>query len=79
MFSKSDITFNYVLISTRDNGEVIKSMPALYYFNRLLVAARFDRDTVWFDPAYRGVPWESYRSKIKLSMVCLSKTKPTVL
>jgi hypothetical protein len=56
MFSKSDITFNYVLISTRDNGEVIKSMPALYYFNRLLVAARFDRDTVWFDPAYRGVP-----------------------
>lgn len=56
MFSKSDITFNYVLISTRDNGEVIKSMPALYCFNRLLVAARFNRDTIWFDPAYRGIP-----------------------
>lgn len=50
------ISFDYILISTRDNGEVIKSLPALFYFNRLLVAARVDNDTVWIDPLYRGAP-----------------------
>lgn len=56
MFSKADIPFNFILVSTRDNGEVITSLPALYYFNRILIAARVDQDTIWFDPAYRGVP-----------------------
>jgi len=51
-----DIPFDYVLISTRDNGEPIKTMPALFYFNRLLVAARIDQDTIWIDPFYRGAP-----------------------
>lgn len=51
-----DIPFDYVLISTRDNGEVIKTMPALFYFNRLLIAPRIDMDTVWIDPFYRGSP-----------------------
>jgi hypothetical protein len=52
----SDIPFGYVLISTRDNGEVIESLPALFYFNRLLVTARIDADTIWIDPFYRGAP-----------------------
>ncbi|MCP4581834.1 MAG: DUF3857 domain-containing protein [candidate division Zixibacteria bacterium] len=51
-----DIPFDYILISTRDSGEPIKTMPALFYFNRLLVAARIDQDTVWVDPFYRGAP-----------------------
>ena len=51
------IPFDYVLISTRDNGEVIKSLPALFYFNRILIAAQVDNiDTVWVDPFYRGAP-----------------------
>lgn len=53
---EAGISFDYILISTRDNGEVIKSLPALFYFNRLLVAARVDNDTVWIDPLYRGAP-----------------------
>jgi hypothetical protein len=56
MLDRVGISFDYMLISTRDNGEVIMPMPALYCFNRLLVAARIDKDTLWFDPAYRGVP-----------------------
>jgi hypothetical protein len=30
-------------------------MPALFYFNRLLIAAKIDMDTIWIDPFYRGV------------------------
>jgi hypothetical protein len=56
MLDRADISFDYMLISTRDNGEIIMSMPALYCFNRLLVAARFGEDTLWLDPAYRGAP-----------------------
>jgi len=51
-----DISFDYVLISTRDNDEVIKTMPALFYFNRLLLAVNIDQDTIWVDPFYRGSP-----------------------
>jgi len=54
--NKVGIPCDYMLVSTRDNGQVIKSLPALYYFNRLLVIARLGRDTVWLDPAYRGAP-----------------------
>lgn len=50
-----DVPFDYVLISTRDNGDVIKTLPALFYFNRMLIAARMDHaDTIWIDPFYRG-------------------------
>jgi len=52
----ADISYDYVLISTRDNGEVVKSLPALFYFNRLLLAARVDSDTIWIDPYYKGAP-----------------------
>ncbi len=51
-----NIPFEYVLISTRDNDEVIKTMPALFYFNRLLVAVSIDQDKIWIDPFYRGSP-----------------------
>jgi len=51
-----DISYDYILISTRDNDEVIKTMPALFYFNRLLVAANIDQDTIWVDPFYGGSP-----------------------
>ena len=55
-FKAADIECDYILISTRDNGEVVKSLPALFYFNRLLVAARINSDTIWIDPFYRGAP-----------------------
>ena len=51
-----DIPFEYTLISTRDNGDVIESLPALFYFNRLLITARIEQDTIWIDPFYRGSP-----------------------
>ena len=53
---EANIPFDCILISTRDNGEFIKALPALFYFNRLLVAARIDNDTIWIDPLYRGAP-----------------------
>jgi len=52
----ADIPCEYFLISTRDNGEVIQSLPALFYFNRLLLAIRIDSDTIWIDPYYQGAP-----------------------
>lgn len=53
---EANIPFDCILVSTRDNGEVIKTLPALFYFNRLLVAARIGSDTIWIDPLYRGAP-----------------------
>ena len=50
------IPHDYFLISTRDNGNVIRSLPALFYFNRLLVSAYAKADTIWIDPFYRGSP-----------------------
>ncbi len=52
----ADIPFGYVLISTRGNGDPIKTLPALFYFNRLLLATYIDSDTLWIDPNYRGAP-----------------------
>ena len=52
----ADIAHDYFLISTRDNGSVIRSLPALFYFNRLLVSAYANSDTLWIDPFYRGAP-----------------------
>lgn len=52
----ADIKHEFFLVSTRNNGSVIKSLPALFYFNRLLVATRIDSDTVWVDPFYKGAP-----------------------
>ena len=54
--ARAGIFHNYVLISTRDNGSIIKSLPALFFFNRLLIAAKIDADTFWLDPFYRGAP-----------------------
>ena len=50
------IRCDFILISTRDNGEVIKTLPALFYFNRLLITAYIDSDTIWIDPFYQGAP-----------------------
>jgi len=52
----ADIEHDYFLISTRPNGEVIESLPALFYFDRLLLAAKINSDTIWIDPYYQGAP-----------------------
>jgi len=51
-----DIKFDFYLISTRHNGQVVKKLPALFYFNRLLIAIETDSDPIWIDPFYKGTP-----------------------
>jgi|GEM_PF-1473918 len=53
---KADIDYDFVLISTRDNEKIIRDFPAFLFFNRLLLAVRDGRDTIWIDPLYRGAP-----------------------
>jgi len=50
------ISCDFILISTRDNGNVLKTLPALFYFNRLLITAYINSDTIWIDPFYQGAP-----------------------
>jgi hypothetical protein len=53
LFEKLGIPAMVYLAATKDVGEPIAQVPALFWFDRLLLTAAFDEDTVWVDPYYQ--------------------------
>jgi hypothetical protein len=53
LFKKLQISTKPFLIATRDSGEPIMSLPALFWFDRMLLNVEFDNDTLWVDPSYQ--------------------------
>jgi hypothetical protein len=52
LYERLGIPSGIYLASTRFAGEPVPEIPALFWFDRLLVACVLDSDTLWADPYY---------------------------
>ncbi len=55
LFERLEIPSAPYLIATRDAGEPLAYLPALFWFDRLLIAMYAEEDTVWIDPNYQSI------------------------
>jgi hypothetical protein len=53
MFEELEIPSMAYLVSTKEVGDPLMQLPALFWFDRLLLRAEFDKDTIWIDPLYK--------------------------
>lgn len=53
LFERLSIPSNAYLAATRDVGDPSMGVPALFWFDRVLLESVFDHDTVWIDPFYQ--------------------------
>jgi len=53
LFELLEIPSTAFLVATTDVGEPLKQVPALFWFDRLLLACYADNDTIWIDPYYQ--------------------------
>jgi hypothetical protein len=53
LFEKLKIPVKPYLIATRDAGEPIMGLPALFWFDRMLLEVELGPDTMWIDPTYQ--------------------------
>ena len=49
---KLDVDCSPYLAASRASGDPIENLPALFWFDRLLLSCLLDSDTVWADPFY---------------------------
>ena len=53
LFKKLQIPVTPFLIATRDAGEPLTNLPALFWFDRMLLNVELEKDTIWIDPSYQ--------------------------
>jgi len=53
LFERLKIPAKPYLIATRETGEPIVGLPALFWFDRMLLEVELGPDTMWIDPTYQ--------------------------
>jgi hypothetical protein len=53
LFERLKVPSKPYLIATRDTGEPIMGLPALFWFDRMLLEVELGPDTMWIDPTYQ--------------------------
>jgi hypothetical protein len=53
LFEKLGIQASPYLVATSKVGDPIMQLPALFWFNRMLLSSAAGNDTIWFDPLYQ--------------------------
>jgi hypothetical protein len=54
LLEKLKIQTTPFLVATHDVGEPLRNLPALFWFDRLLINCQMGIDTVWIDPYYQN-------------------------
>jgi hypothetical protein len=53
LFEKLKIPSTPYLVGSRNVGDPLPQLPALFWFDRMLIAAHSGNDTIWIDPYYQ--------------------------
>lgn len=54
LFEKLKIPTTPFLVATHDVGDPLHNLPALFWFDRLLITCQMGIDTIWIDPYYQN-------------------------
>jgi hypothetical protein len=53
MLQRLAIPSTVYLVATKDAGDPLMQLPALFWFDRMLLAVTLEYDTIWIDPLYQ--------------------------
>jgi hypothetical protein len=53
LFDRLKIPNSVYLVASKDAGDPLTQLPALFWFDRMLIAAYVGNDTIWIDPYYQ--------------------------
>jgi hypothetical protein len=54
LFEKLKIPARPYLVASRNVGDPLPQLPALFWFDRMIIAAHPENDTIWIDPFYQS-------------------------